>query len=318
MSRIGDRGEMEAFVRSIELGSFSAAARELKLTPSAVSKLVTRLEKSLQAPLLSRSTRRVAPTPEGELFLARCRRILMEMEDAEMEVGRARDRPRGKLRMHMGVGFGASQGVAVLPRFLERYPEVELDLVIEDRAVDLLQENIDISAWPLPARGANVIAKKLFEFDRILCASPEYLTRHGTPRTPEELARHRCIVVSSVALQLQWHFETAAGKHVFEVKPAIAVNNVDAKYRLTLDGAGVAQFNEYIVADALRDGRLVRLLPESHRSERLAQYALYQKERHRLPRVAAMLDFLVATFASRPWRGGEAARPKGAKLTRVK
>src|SRR5439155_5677706 len=187
MPRIGDRGEMEAFVRAVETGSFSAAARELKLTPSALSKLVTRLERNLKVRLLSRSTRRIAPTPEGELFMRRCRRILAEMEDAEMEVSRARDRPRGKLRMHMGVGFGISQGVNALPRFFERYPEVELDLVIEDRRVDLLQENIDISTWSLPVHGANIIAKKLFEFDRILCASPEYLKRHGAPRTPEDL-----------------------------------------------------------------------------------------------------------------------------------
>jgi len=112
MSRIGDRGEMEAFVRSVELGSFSAAARELKLTPSALSKLVTRLEQSLRVRLLTRSTRNVAPTPEGLLFLARCRRILAEIEDAETEVGRSRERPRGRLRMHMGVGFGISQGVS--------------------------------------------------------------------------------------------------------------------------------------------------------------------------------------------------------------
>jgi DNA-binding transcriptional LysR family regulator len=318
MSRIGERGELEAFVRSVELGSFSAAARELKLTPSALSKLVTRIERSLKVRLLSRSTRRVHPTPEGEIFLARCRRILAEFEDAEMEIGRSRDRPRGKLRMHMGVGFGISQGVAALPRFLERYPDVELDLVVEDRRVDLAQENIDISTWSLPEHGANVVAKKLFEFERILCASPQYLERHGTPRRMEDLARHRCLVVSSVALQLQWHFQTPEGRRVFDVRPAVAVNNVDVKYRLTLDGAGVAQFSEYIVAEALRDGRLVRVMPKIHRSETLAQYALYAQERHRLPRVRAMLDFLVATFAQRPWREDQQKVRRKATLIRVK
>ena len=114
------RDYVEAFVRSVEMGSLSAAARELRLTPSALSKLVTRLERSLKVRLVSRSTRRIAPTPEGSLFMARCRRILAEMEDAEVEVGRSRDHPRGRLRMHMGVGFGMSQGVAALPRFFER------------------------------------------------------------------------------------------------------------------------------------------------------------------------------------------------------
>lgn len=304
MSRIGDRGEMEAFVRSVETGSFSTAARELKVTPSALSKLVTRLERSLEVRLVSRSTRRIAPTPEGELFMARCRRILAEMEDAEVEVGRSRDRPRGRLRMHMGVGFGASQGVKALPRFFERHPEVELDLVLEDRRVNLLQENVDISTWSFQPHGANLVARKLFDFRRVLCASPAYLERHGVPRTPGDLARHRCLVVSGVPAQSPWVFQTRAGRRLFDVEPTVRVNNADCKYRFTLAGMGIAQFSEYIAADALRDGRLVQLLADCHRPDVLAQYVIYPKERHRLPRVATMVDFLMETFASRPWRRG--------------
>ena len=317
MSRIGDRGEMEAFVRSVETGSFSVAARELKLTPSALSKLVTRLERALKVRLVTRSTRHIAPTPEGELFVARCRRILAEIEDAETEVGRSRDRPRGKLRMHMGVGFGISQGVKALPRFFELYPDVELDLVIEDRRVNLLHENIDISTWSFLPEGSNLVARKMFDYQRVLCASPEYLGRYGTPRTPDDLARHRCMVVSSVPMQSPWIFETAQGRRVFDVVPSFSVNNADCKYRFTLSGMGIAQFSEYVVADALRDGRLVRVLGDCHRSDTLTQYVVYPQERHRLPRVAAMVDHLVATFASRPWRSADANRKRPA-LARVK
>ena len=304
MSRIGDRGEMEAFVRSMEAGSFSAAARELKLSPSALSKMVTRLERTLKVRLVARSTRRVAPTPEGELFLARCRRVLAELDDAEMEIGRAREKPRGRLRMHMGIGFGMSQGVAALPRFFERHPDVELELVLEDRRVDLLNENFEISTWSFPPEGANLVARKLFDYQRILCASPHYLKRHGKPRTPEDLVRHRCLVVMGMPGQSPWTFETAAGCKRFDVLPAVSVNNADTKFRFALAGMGVAQFSEYIVADALRDGRLVRLLEDCHRPEPLTQCAVYPRDRHRLPRVAAMLDFLVETFAGRPWRAG--------------
>lgn len=313
MSRIGDRGEMEAFVRSLELGSFSAAARELKLTPSALSKLVTRLERALKVRLLSRSTRRINPTPEGELFLARCRRILAELEDAEMEVGSSRDRPRGRLRMHMGVGFGMSQGVRALPWFFERHPDVELDLLLEDRRIDVLYENIDISTWTLPPGGSNVsanlTARKLFEYVTVICASPRYLERHGTPRTPEDLARHRCMVVSGVAGQKSWLFETPLGRRTFEVVPRDNVSTADCKFRLALGGMGIARFSEYIVADALRDGRLVQLLADCHRPETLAQFAIYPTHRHRLPRVAAMLDYLVKTFSNRPWRTAESGAP---------
>jgi DNA-binding transcriptional LysR family regulator len=318
MSRIGDRGEMEAFVRSIECGSFSAAARELKLTPSALSKLVTRLESALKVRLVTRSTRHIAPTPEGELFLSRCRRILAEIEDAEMEVGRSRERPRGRLRMHMGVGFGMSQGVNALPKFLERYPEVELDLVLEDRRVDLMQENIDISTWSFPPYSASIVARKLFDFERILCASPDYVKRHGLPTRPDDLARHRCILVSGVPLQSPWIFESPQGRHTFELDGAIRVNNVDCKLRFTLAAVGIAQFSEYIVADALREGRLVRVLPDFHRSETLTQYAMYPKDRHRLPRVAAMVQFLVDTFAGRPWHRERLGGRKRVVLARVK
>src|SRR5258708_1280571 len=148
MERIGARSELEAFVRSVELGGFSAAARELGLTPSALSKLVSRLESALGVRLLNRTTRKLAPTAEGGLFLVRCRRILAEMEDAENEIGRARERPRGKLRLHVGVGFGTHQLVPALPRFLERYPEVRVELVVEDRIPDLVKEGLDISVWP--------------------------------------------------------------------------------------------------------------------------------------------------------------------------
>src|SRR5688572_19942525 len=123
---------MEAFVRSVELGGFSAAARELRLTPSALSKLVTRLERALGVRLLNRTTRQLLPTAEGELFLSRCRRILAELEDAEMEVGQSRERPRGRLKLHVGVGFGTHVLVPELPQFIERYPEVDVELTVLD------------------------------------------------------------------------------------------------------------------------------------------------------------------------------------------
>jgi DNA-binding transcriptional LysR family regulator len=302
MSRIGNRGEMEAFVRSVELGSFSAAARELRLTPSTLSKLVTRLERSLKVRLVNRTTRRITPTAEGELFVARCRRILAEMEDAEMEVGRSRERPRGRLRMHIAVGFAMHQLAREMPRFLERYPEVLVDLVIEDRRVDIVKENIDISVRPWPPETTSLVVRRIFDFDRVLCASPAYLKRHGTPRSPEDLVRHRCMGVSSIPNHGQWMFQMPSGPRAIEVALSASVNNADFVYRFALSGLGIARLNEFIVADAIREKRLVQVLADYHCPEELSMLAIYPQERHRLPRVAAMLDFLVETFAKRPWR----------------
>lgn len=309
MARIGDRGEMEAFVRSVELGSFSGAARELRLTPSAVSKLVTRLERSLGVKLLYRTTRHIHPTPEGELFLERCRRILAEMDDAEMEMGRSRDRPRGRLRMHIGVGVAMHVVVPALPRFFERNPEVQIDLFIEDRRVDLARENIDISVRPWAPEAGNLIVRKIFEFERVLVATAGYVKRHGAPRSPEELARHRCMGVSTIPSNRHWLFQTPTGPRALEVVPGAAVNNADCVYRFALAGMGIARLNDFIVAQALREGRLVQLLKDFHAEEHLQMLAIYPQERHRLPRVRAMLDFLHSSFASRPWTRGRGSGP---------
>jgi DNA-binding transcriptional LysR family regulator len=303
MARIGNRSEMEAFVRSIELGGFSAAARELDLTPSALSKLVTRLERTLRVRLLNRTTRKLAPTAEGELFLARCRRILSEIEDAEHEVGRSRARPRGRLRLHVGVGFGQHQLVPALPRFLERYPEVQVELIVEDRSVDLVKEGIDISVWPWPPKDDALVVRKVCDFERLICASPGYLARHGAPRSPEDLARHNCITLSGAMVASgKWLFETPAGRRAIEVAGGIKANNVDCVLQLARMGLGIARFNEFIVADEVRSGALVPVLTEWHCADAAAMNAIYPHERHRLPRVAAMLDFLSESFRDRPWR----------------
>jgi DNA-binding transcriptional LysR family regulator len=311
VARIGDRGEMEAFVRSIELGSFSASARELKLTPSAVSKLVTRLEGALKVKLLSRTTRKLVTTAEGELFLARCRTILGEMEDAESEVGRSRERPRGRLRMHVGVGFATHQVVPAMPRFCERYPEVQVELVVEDKTFDLVRDGIDISVRPGPPADTSLVARTIFEFQRIVCASPDYLKRHGTPRSPQELSTHTCIAMSGNWGLTHWRFDTPSGQQVVDVSGGLSVNNAECVLHFALQGSGIVRLNEFIIADAIRKGQLVPVLEDFHCADPVPMVASYPHLRHRLPRVAAMLDFLVERFAHAPWR---ATRGKKTKL----
>jgi DNA-binding transcriptional LysR family regulator len=307
MARIGDRGEMEAFVRSVELGGFSAAARQLKLTPSALSKLVTRLERTLKVRLLSRTTRTLTPTAEGELFLARCRRILAEIEDAENEVGRARERPRGRLRMHVGVGFGTHQLVPAMPRFAARYPEVEVELLVEDRKVDLTRDGVDLSVRPATMADPSLVARKICEFERVVCASPKYLARHGELRSLDDLAKHNCIkLYTGGTPAARWSFDTPSGRKEVEVSGGMTVNNADCVRRFAVLGLGIVRLNEFIVSEDIRKGNLVPVLPEFHCAESVPMLVLYPHMRHRLPRVAAMLDFLVESFAHAPWRTGHA------------
>ena len=309
MTWIGDRREMAAFVRAVELGSYSAAARELRLSPSAVSKLVGRLEQALGAQLLNRTTRKLILTAEGEAFIARCRRILAEMEDAENEVRGSRERPRGRLRMHVGTGFGVHQVVPALPRFFERYPEIRLDLVVEDRHPDLVKEGIDLTVRPGPSDPALVV-RKVFEFERVVCAAPAYLDHYGMPRSPDDLADHSCVGLSSLP-RAQWPFAAPAGRRVVEITPCITATNVDCVLRFALMGLGIVRLNEFIVAEEFRRGGLVPVLADFHCAEAEPMLAMYPHMRHRLPRVAAMLDFMAEVFVQSPWRAVLPKMPSG-------
>ena len=285
-------------MRSVERGGFSAAARDLKLTPSALSKMVTRLESVLGVRLLNRTTRKLTPTAEGTLFLARCRRIVAEFEDAEREVGRSREKPRGKLLVHTGVGFATNRIVPAMPRFVARYPEVQVELIVEDRDLDVVRNGIDISVRPGPPLDQSLVARKLGEFERVVCASPQYLARHGVPRSPGELAIHTCVTISSLPGRTSWSFQTALGRQVVEVIPGLSATSADSVREFALMGMGIVRMNDFNVDKDIRSGRLVPILVDQYYPERVPMYALYPQDRHRLPRVAVMLDFLSEIFGS--------------------
>jgi DNA-binding transcriptional LysR family regulator len=300
--------DMTAFVRAVELGGFSTAARDLGLTPSAISKLVTRLEDRLGVRLLNRTTRRLALTPEGEAYFHRSQRILSDIVEAENEVASFRAQPRGLLRVNVGTAFGMHQLSPALPDFLARHPEIRIELTITDRVVDLIEEGADV-AIRLGALGdSSLIARKICDLERVVCASPAYLRCHGMPRKPEDLLAHNCLAVDYAPNLRRWPFETKDGVRHVEVNGNVSANNADALLRLALLGVGVIRLSDAIVGEALRDGRLVPLLTEVHHSEPLPLHAVYPQGRHRSPRVAAMVEFLVERFGGAPWRRAARAR----------
>ena len=190
-------GEMGIFVRAVELGGFSAAARALELTPSAVSKAISRLEDRLGVRLLNRTTRSLTPTPEGATFLERSRRILADIDEAEQEITRFRSAPRGRLRLHISVAFGLHLLPPVLPDFVRRYPEVELDITVNDREPDFAEEGIDLAVRSGDVADQSLIARRICLMERVICAAPSYLKAHGVPRTPDDLLAHDAIVYRS-------------------------------------------------------------------------------------------------------------------------
>jgi DNA-binding transcriptional LysR family regulator len=294
---------MSAFVRAVERNGFSQAARDLGVTPSAISKLVTRLERKLGVVLLRRTTRKLALTPEGEVYFERAQRIVEAINDAEAEVMRFGERPRGKLRLNVGTAFGTYVLVPALPEFLARYPEIELELALTDQIVDLIDVGADLAIRLGPLSDTHLVARRLVDLTRVVVASPAYLARRGTPRVPEDLARHECLTLSGIAGQRAWPFAGASGgvRNV-AVHGSIAVNNAETLYELALLGMGVIRLSDIIVGPAVRDGRLMPLLTDVHRPEALPLYAVYPASRHRPLKVGAMIDFLLEKCADPPWQ----------------
>lgn len=304
------KSDLRVFVRVLDRGSFSSAAKDLGLTPSAVSKLISRLEDRLGARLLERSTRRLVLTPEGEMFLARARRIVAEIEEAEAEVARVRGAPRGRLRINAGTAFGLHQLAPALADFLGRYPEIDIDLSITDRLVDLIEEQADIAVRSGHVPAGPFIHKKIADLQRVICAAPSYLQRHGTPKVAADLKNHDCIVVAGPGLN-RWPFKTHGGVDVIEVRPRVSTDDAEAALRLAVEGAGIIRLSDVIVGGPLRAKQLTALLIDIHHVEPFPLAAFYPAGRQRLPRVAVFIEFLMERFASAPWRlAGDGAAAK--------
>ena len=293
---------MTVFVRAVELEGFSAAARDLALTPSAVSKMITRIEERLGVRLLNRTTRKLVLTEEGQSYFSHCRRILAEIEEAELELSRHRELPRGLLRVNCGLSFGQSQLVPMIPEFLDRYPEVRVDLTLTDRIVNLLEEGVDLVIRVGAVADSSLVSRKICDLERVICASPDYLRRCGEPQFPEDLCEHNCLYVTTVQALRRWPFQTSNGRAIIEVNGNFSANSAITVLDLALRGAGIARLADFVASEPIRQGRLVPLLAKTHQVEPLPLYALFPQGRHRSPKLTAMLNFLIEKFSHPPWR----------------
>lgn len=289
---MGRSDEMAIFQRIVEQGGFAAAARDSGLTPSALSKLVSRLEARLGVRLLLRTTRRLALTAEGEIYLARARDITAQIEAAEADVTAGLARPRGHLRVNTGSAFARHRLLPALPAFLDAYPDITLDLAINDRRVDPVLEQADVLLRIGALDDSTLVARKLAEIGRIICAAPDYLARRGTPATPAGLAGHDCIVLRGLARFTAWPFREGAGIATLPVSGRLTCDGADALLDMALAGLGIIRVTDFLVERALADGRLVPVLENWHVSERLPVWALMPGGRSRLPRVRAFVDFV--------------------------
>jgi DNA-binding transcriptional LysR family regulator len=292
--------EMEVFVRVVDLGDFSGAAREFRLTPSGVSKLVSRLEARLGARLFNRSTRKLQLTPEGQTFYDRAVRLLADMEEAEREAA-AGATPRGHLRVNSNLPFGLRHVVPLVPLFLEQHPEVTLDLMLSDTVVDLMQERADIAIRVGPLRDSSLSARKLGTSRMAVVGSPGYLTRHGTPTTPGDLAGHKGIGWTFFRLIGAWPFRSGGSTETISPAPIARAGDGETARLLALGGAGLARLSLFQIAPDIAAGSLVPVLEDYNPGDGEDIHAIYLGQGGPLPaRVRAFIDFLAAHIKLQP------------------
>jgi DNA-binding transcriptional LysR family regulator len=295
---------MDVLLRAVDKGGFAPVARELGVSPSALSKVVAKLEERLGVKLLHRTTRHLRPTAEGEAYLERAARIVAAVREADNEAMRHGGEPSGRLRLIVGLSFGTYALVPSLPEFLARYPAIDLDLVMGERAVDPSESGADLAIRLGALADSSLIARRICDVERVICAAPSYIAGNGMPRDPQALDRHDCLTLADAPELGRWPFTVDGKPLVVDVRGRgrITANNAETLLELAVLGQGIVRLPDVIVGPALRDGRLVALFADTHIAEPVPVYAIYPYTRQRPPKVGAMIDFLVETFADAPWR----------------
>ena len=282
---------MKLFVRIVETGSFSAVARELDTTQPTVSKQLTALERHLGARLLNRTTRGLSPTEAGAAFYDRATRILEDLQEAEASLTQLQNRATGTLRISASVAFGQIFLVPSLLEFRGKYPEIHIDLSLNDRFVDLVQEGTDLAIRFGPLEDSQLVAKSLGKSSRLCVASPQYLATRGTPSTPEELASHNCITYTYTTSGNEWRFQADEGVMPVRVFGDFRANNAFAILRAAVEGVGVANLPKFMVRDEVAAGTLVPML-ERYGPTPVEIHAVYPTARFVSSKLKLLLGFL--------------------------
>lgn len=293
---------MEVFVRVVETGGLSAAARALRITPSAVSKLMARLEARLGARLLNRSTRKLQLTPEGAAFYARSAQVLADIDEAEREVT-AGAAPRGRVRVNSVVDLGRNLLLPLVPGFLAAHPNVTLDIVLTDQVVDLLDERADVAIRVGSLRSSSLTARKLGQSRAVVVASPEYLARRGTPTRLEDLDRHHQMDFTFTRSVRNWPFRLESGEVIYlPGVGGVQLGDGESVRRLALEGAGLARLSVFSAAEDIKAGRLVPVLEAFNPGDMLEVHVVFLGQGGHLPaRVRAFIDYLAANMRLPTW-----------------
>jgi DNA-binding transcriptional LysR family regulator len=292
--------EMRAFTTVVEAGSFVRAAELLEVSKTAVSRLVADLEARLGTRLLHRTTRKLSLTPEGEVFLERCRRLLQDLEEAEAELSVHAGEAVGQLRINVPVTFGLLHLAPLWPAFMAMHPKVALDVTLADRVVDLVDEGYDLAVRIARLQTSSLVSRQLTSTRLVLCASPEYLQLHGAPEQPADIARHAVISYTLLSTGDQWEFDGPQGAVSVKVSPRMRTNSGDTCCAAALQHQGIVLQPTFLVSPHLASGALVEILPQ-YRAMELGVYAVYPSRKHLTPKVRMLIDFLVQALRAPAW-----------------
>ncbi len=292
-------GEMFAFVRVVQAGSFSGAANSLDLSPSAVSKLVTRLEERLGTALFLRSTRELSLTTEGKDFYESAIRILEDIDEAEQAIGAGSSEPKGVLRVNASLPFGTRLLLPLLPEFRTRYPLIDLDLSFTDSVVDLSKERVDVAVRVGKLSDASFKARLLGQSRYAVVASPAYLARSGTPAKPTDLHNHVCLGFNFRRSVSQWPFLVDGESKPLSLYGSLLANNGETMLEMTLLGLGISRLGRFHVDEEIQAGRLVEVLQEFNPGDIEELHAVFPAKRHMARRVRVFIDYLAEKVSPR-------------------
>jgi len=287
---------MAIFVRVVELGGFAIAAEEADISATMVAKHIQALEARLAARLLNRTTRRQSLTEVGKLYYDRCKALLADVEAAESSISALQSAPRGTLRITAPVSFGARRLAPALAEFLSLYPDVNADLALIDRVADLVDEGFEAAIRIGNLADSRLVARRLQPYRSLLCASPEYIRRRGQPKSPPDLASHDCLGFSQSSLRGRWRLSRGSEDKTVNFTPRLLANNGEALRQAALAGLGILLQPEVLLADDVRDKRLIRVLPTWSLPAR-PMHVVYLADRQATPKLQCFLDFVVKRFA---------------------
>ena len=292
---------IRTFTKVVEAGGFAAAAREMGLSRSVVNKYVIQLENALGTQLLRRSTRQVTPTETGLAFYDRCLQILSELDEAISAITELQEKPTGNLRVNAPMSFGTLHMAALVADYMVRYPDVHVELVLNDRFIDPIEEGFDVTVRiGTPAVLTSLISKEIVAAKRVLCASPAYLRAYGEPLQPGELKTHRCLHYGYQASGNQWRLSGPDGEFSVLINCVMWSNNGETLKDAAIKHQGIALLPTFIVGNALQEGELRTVLVD-YQPTSITLCALYPRHRHLSAKVRHFIDLLVERFAGRPY-----------------